>query len=271
MRGEACEIKLPGGSSTEKRFCTLQVCICAQPDRQNVKLEIIFRGKGKRVKPGTVEYEHYASLPNVNIMWQKKAWADERISMDWLMRFREQTLDQGEVLLGMDGHGAQTTAMCMDFMKAVGIQPAKTPANCTDCVSPVDRNVGQAIKLKIAKRYEAAYEANTASWDLPKKQGGLGDSRKRMLIATWASEAWEEFCSENQDCIRSAFVETGFLIAKDGSENGKICLWKKRREKGNPHLHFGNLAPDGTSYNFDRDYEEVDESIANDDIDLDRH
>jgi hypothetical protein len=266
MRGEACEVKLPGGSSTEKRFCTLQVCICAQADQQNVKLVIIFRGQGKRVKPGTVEYEHYASLDNVDIMWQRKAWADERVSMDWLMSFREQTLDQGEVLLGMDGHGAQTTQMCMDFMEMTGIQVAKTPANCTDCVSPVDRNVGQAIKLKIAKRYEAAYEANTASWDLPKKEGGLGDSRKRMLVATWASEAWDEFCRENQHCIRSAFVETGFLIAKDGSENMKVCLWKKRRVAGNPNLNFANVAPDGSSYNFDSNYE-ADNNIENDDID----
>jgi hypothetical protein len=175
--------------------------------------------------------------------------------------FREQTLDQGEVLLGMDGHGAQTTERCMAFMREMGIVCAKTPPNCTDCVSPVDRNVGQAIKLKMAKRYEAEYEANTASWDLPKKQGGLGDPRKRMLVARWASEAWDEFCRENQDCITSSFVETGFLIAKNGSENHKICLWKKRKIPNDPHLRFESIGPDGTRYNFDNEYE-IDEAAV---------
>jgi hypothetical protein len=261
MKAEPCEIKLPGGSGTEKRFCTLQVCICAQPDQQNVKLEIIFRGQGLRLKQS--EKDLYAALPNVTIRWQKKAWADERISLDWLEAFREQTVEQGEVLLGMDGHGSQTTERCMTFMQEMGIVCAKTPPNCTDCVSPVDRNVGQAIKLKMARRYEADYEANTDSWDLPKKQGGLGDSRKRMLIARWASEAWEEFCNENQGCIRSSFVETGFLIAKDGSENNKICLWRKRKIPNDPLLRYmyDSVAPDGTKYNFDNAYE-IDEAAV---------
>jgi hypothetical protein len=40
-----CEVKQPGGSGASKRFATLQLCICAQADRQVVKLELYFRGK----------------------------------------------------------------------------------------------------------------------------------------------------------------------------------------------------------------------------------
>ena len=43
-----------------------------------------------------------------------------------------------------------------------------------------------------------------------------------MLVARWVSESWTEFCQENQGCIRSAFVKTGFLLTKDGSENGLV-------------------------------------------------
>ena len=50
--------------------------------------------------------------------------------------------------------------------------------------------------------------------------------KKRMLVAQWASEAWAEFTTENHTCILHSFIKTGFLIAKDGSENGKIELRK---------------------------------------------
>jgi UDP-N-acetylglucosamine transferase subunit ALG13 len=50
-----------------------------------------------------------------------------------------------------------------------------------------------------------------------------------MLVATWTAEAWEEVCRDHHVMIRQAFVETGFLVAKDGSENGLIKLEATRR------------------------------------------
>jgi hypothetical protein len=242
MKNEPCEMAEPGGSGASKRFCTLQVCICAKADEQRVNIEIYFRGKGNRLSQ--VEKDFYATLPNINVRFQEKAWVNEIIAMEWLEYFREATLDQGEVLLGMDNHSSQRTPLCEAFMDLMNIVPAYTPANCTDCTSPVDRNVGQAIKLKIAKRYHETYRANKAQWELPKREGGLSNSRKRMLCAQWASEAWSEFCQDNQDCIRRAFVGTGFLVAKDGSENDKITLWKIKKGA------LTSVGPDGVQYNF---------------------
>ena len=61
----------------------------------------------------------------------------------------------------------------------------------------------------------------------PSKTGGLSRSDKRKLIVRWVSAAWEEMKRERQHCIKSAFVDTGILIAKDGSENNLITLWTK--------------------------------------------
>jgi hypothetical protein len=132
-----------------KRFCTLQITICADPTQQNVKLEIIFTTAGERLSDE--ERQCYANLPNVVIRFQDSAWADERISMQYLETFRQATIDQGEVLLGMDNHGAQSTPLCREFMAQMGIVPAYTPANCTDCVSPVDKNVAETLKKIIQK------------------------------------------------------------------------------------------------------------------------
>ncbi len=94
---------------------------------------------------------------------------------------------------------------------------------CTDCVSPVDCNVGRALKLKIAKRYNASYAAHKAAWEAPKRRGGLSDARKRMYVAEWASDAWREMCGAGgRHFIESSFVKTGFLLAKDGSANGNV-------------------------------------------------
>ena len=247
--GDACEIKEPGGTSSTKRMCTLQVCICAKADQQAMKLEVLFRGTGQKMK--VEEKQLYDSLaPIITVRFQKKAWADEDYMLQWFERFREQTLDLGEVLLGMDGHGSQKTPLCMAFMQAMSIIPAFTPANCTDCVSPVDSHVGQTLKLKIAKRYDAAYAANTAEWERPKKQGGLSAMKKRMLVAQWTAEAWQELCQQNQRLIRSAFVRTGFLIAKDGSENGLIQLWPVRKVRGQDR-RWSSTGPGGEIYSFD--------------------
>jgi hypothetical protein len=111
-------------------------------------------------------------------------------------------------------------------------------------VSPVDRNVGQAIKLKIAALYEEEYARNRVRWELPKREGGLGDSVKRMLVAKWTSQAWTEICATHYQLIRSAFVKTGFLLAKDGSENHLIELWKVRKDE------YRSVGPGGETYNF---------------------
>ena len=221
---------------SDKRFCTLQITICAEPSQQNVKLELIFNLGGER--RSEEERSCYDSLQNVVVRFQENAWADERVAMQYLETFRESTLHQGEVLLGMDNHGAQSTALCREFMAHMGIVPAYTPANCTDCVSPVDKNVAETLKKLIRKKYSSEFALHRDEWNV-----GLPESEKRQKVALWASEAWTEFCRDHQDCIKSAFVKTGFLLAKDGSENSKVCLWT---ENGRAT----NVAPDGTPYWF---------------------
>jgi hypothetical protein len=123
MKGEQCAIREPGGSGASKRFCTLQVTICADPwSGPQLKLELIFRGTGSRVS--VAERRHYRSLDSISVRWQPKAWCDEKIMMAYFADFREATLGLGEVLLGMDNHGAQKTPLCRDFMKIMGIQCA---------------------------------------------------------------------------------------------------------------------------------------------------
>ena len=243
MKAEQWEVVEPGGSGATKRFCTIHVTISAEADQQVVKIEIYFRGQGLRLTPE--ERDHFAGLGNVIVRFQAKAWSDSRVSWDYLMAFRKQTLHLGEVMLGMDNHGSQISPIHRKFMELMDVVPVMTPANCTDCVSPVDRNVGQALKLKIARRYDEAFSRDREKWESPPGHGGLSASVKRMLVATWVSEAWQEFCAKNKRCITSAFIKTGFLVVKDGTENSLIELFKLKR--GAP---FSARMPDGGTYDF---------------------
>jgi hypothetical protein len=67
---------------------------------------------------------------------------------------------------------------------------------------------------------QAYYDANQTIWD----EIGISKAQKRMLIATWTSVAWAELCDPKSPLIRAAFVDTGFLLAKDGSENKLVKL-----------------------------------------------
>jgi hypothetical protein len=251
--GEQCVVKQPGGSGASKRFCTLQICICADADFQCVKPEIYFKGKGHIE---AWEKEIYANLGNIITRFNSRAWSDEGTAIDALVAFREQTLHLGDVLLGMDGHKAQITPFCRAFMDLMGIRYGITTPNCTDVISPVDRHVGKVLKDKIHAKYEKALKSNARMWSLPAGQGGLSDARKRVLLATWTSEAWTELCRDNKHVITRAFVETGFLIAKDGSDRHEVRPYKRRKKRGRDHAApddehtYSNVSPEGLPYDF---------------------
>ena len=65
------------------------------------------------------------------------------------------------------------------------------------------------------------------------KEGGLSASDKRGLIVKWVDQAWREMQTERMHCINSAFVSTGVLIARNGSEDRLIRL----RPKDEPGMY----------------------------------
>ena len=96
-----------GASDDDKRFLTAQVCICGDPADQDCKLELIFRNPKDGEHIGDDELSYYEAFPDLKVRWQKKAWADTQIMLDWLIDFRASNLDKGEIALLMDNHGSQ--------------------------------------------------------------------------------------------------------------------------------------------------------------------
>jgi hypothetical protein len=207
-----------GASDDDKRFLTCQVCICGDPTDQDCKLEIIFRNPKDGEYLTQEELNYYETLSGIKVRWQAKAWADTQAMLDWLVAFRGSTLHKGEIALLMDNHGSQRVDEFCSLAELLQIQLVYTPANCTDCVSPVDRNVGKWIKTRAYQLQDEELEDND-DWS---KEDGLSKPKKRMLSAKWLSQAWLELMTEQHHLLDSAMVDTGVCIAADGSENHKI-------------------------------------------------
>ena len=213
--GEPCAVM---EKDSDKRFCSLQIAICADAKEMvNTKIDIIFNGQGLRIS--AAERAHYDALRNVRVRWQENSWADGVIMMQWYLDFREDTLHLGEVMLVLDNHGAQKTEACRRFMDAMDIIPVYIPPYCTDCISPVDCNVAVRIKQRVKVLFRAYEASQSDHW-----ADTITASEKRMLVAQWVSQAWSDFLREEGYIIEQSFVKTGVALAMDGSEDHLVKL-----------------------------------------------
>lgn len=214
-KGKVAELAI--GKELSMRICTLQLWINPLSSQmQKLPLEIIFFGTGKRTSRNAAELDFYDTMPNITVRWQKNAWCDEVVFVRSLAAFREATIDDGEVLLIMDRHGPQRTLYCKAFMRAMHIFTMYTPSLCTDRVAPIDHHVAQTLKTKMRKILKSRFTLDELL--------ELTAEERRMATARAASEAWRHMISHNHQLFYSAFVETGCMVAMDGSENCKIIL-----------------------------------------------
>jgi len=203
--------------------------------RQYVKPTLIFRGRaGPRSKlPWPAESVFYASLNNIRVAYQKNAWADQDFCEEEILEVAADIRAagvEGEVLIGMDNHSAQRTPYMLALYATLGLVPVFTSANCTDCISPVDHHVGRYIQTHMGRSYRTAVETSPEIWIASSANEELEDVQstsamaRRMLMAGWLSEAWADLTANHPNIIDSAFVKTGFLVAKDGSEDHLIDI-----------------------------------------------
>ena len=136
----------------------------------------------------------------------------------------------GEIMIGMDNHSAQRTEKMEQHYRELGFIPIYTAANCTDCISPVDHHIGRHIQAHMGRAYQRAVEANPEIWyassaDVEIEHAECRSAMARlMLMAQWLADAWDDLCINHPHMVVSAFVRTGFLVAKDGSEDGEIRI-----------------------------------------------
>ena len=106
----------------------------------------------------------------------------------------------------------------MQVLNDLHVYQVLKPATCADvaCTAPTDHNVGPGIKARMTVLYE-----EWVGWERA-GEPKVSASERRLLLARWVSVA--SLQANTESLIRQSFMETGFLLARDDSENHLIKM-----------------------------------------------
>ena len=109
---------------------------------------IIFRGTGTRIRKDEKLQWH----PEVDVYWQKCAWVNGKIAVDWVNgTFKDSIANlPGEHLLFLDNLGAHKEAPFEEALDALQVKRYMFPPNNTEHLQPVDAHVGRVSKKNLA-------------------------------------------------------------------------------------------------------------------------
>ena len=210
----------------EKRQATLHLTIRAEGP-QIVQPGVVFRGQGLVIS----DWEKSRYPDGVRVYFQPKAWVDTPV-MKCIVDDFLHDIDgvEGEVMYGMDNLGSHHNTGIKETLYDNNVYPVYTPSQCTDVVAPVDHHIGAWMKQCMSHLYEYELQHNLEVWE----DGGLTASERRVYIVNWVATAWEALKTKSE-FIRKSFVSTGWLLAKDGSENHLVKLKKWQQPYNFPH------------------------------------
>jgi hypothetical protein len=206
------------GSGLDKRQCSLQVCF--SPEDNTVKVGIIFRGTGTRIKAD----EKAAYHPSIDVYWQKNAWADRAVSVEWVQRTLAAAVGEEEFVLFCDNLLAQTSDEFLSAVRGINGIVWFRLKDATGMWQPVDSGMGALYKRLVGQIQDEwlEEEENIELW-LGNSERRLTASDRRILITQWVGKAHDRLLSADYDRTRyRCFEKTGCLITADGSADENI-------------------------------------------------
>jgi len=199
----------------DKRQATLQLCIRAT-GVQNVKPALVFRGKGNVSNEEKEKYDK-----RVDVYFQKNAWMDEEINMQWTNNTLIPGIgdDKEEKVLFADNVCFQQVKKFHETCRdEINTTVYMLPENHTDKIQPVDAGCGQMMKVKIGEALERWLEEKD---NLEKWHDRLSAKERRILLTQWTGEAWSHCCTDHH-FFKRLFEKTGCLMTADGSDDANI-------------------------------------------------
>ena len=201
-----------------KCFCTLIVCF--RPIEEPPKLEIISRGKGKRLS--AIEKPSWDK--DVDVHFQKGAWASTEFCLDWPKKtFKAIVKDTGNFILFLDNLKAHVEQSVMNSIKDLGRIRWFGVPNATDIWQLVDGGYAAALKTLINQELFSWLddEDNVEGWY--GAESHITASGKRILITMCAGNAYRQLNRPSYDKFRwRLFKKTGCLIIAYDSQDDKI-------------------------------------------------
>lgn len=208
------------GSGLDKRQCTLQMCF--SPEDNNCRIDIIFRGSGKRIADEEKQLYH----KDVDVYWQKNAWADLDFSLEWIKRTLKPAVENCglEFLLICDNLGCQVKEEFQQEIRKLNGIVHYGVSGATDIWQPVDAGAGHLLKQKVRQKQDEWLmdEENMNIW-MGNSEDKLTVSKRRILITHWVGDAYNILQGDNYaGFLRNCFEKTGCLLTADGSEDEKV-------------------------------------------------
>ena len=190
-RGLATQVQ-PGRKKEKNRISTVLACNAIGTDR--LQVWIIGRNKMPR------------ALRNINVStmggewrWNKKAWMDTTIMVEWLQSFYSHIGTIREVLLTMDNLSAHITALELS-PPPPNIRVAFLPKNSTSRFQPLDQGIIQSFKSHYRRQWLAymldCYESDRNPLD----------NMNIHLAIRWMLRSWNNYISNTTiyNCFRKS-------------------------------------------------------------------
>mmetsp|Transcript_35205 Transcript_35205/g.86357 ORF Transcript_35205/g.86357 Transcript_35205/m.86357 type:complete len:924 (-) Transcript_35205:243-3014(-) len=216
------------GQAMDKRTASIQICIRAEtppdmrppgyvrPTQPNICL--IFRGQGNAEAAESAAYH-----PDVDVLWQPKAWSDRPTHLKWLegpwKRHCDADGEETERLLFMDNLDSQIYPENIAVAKRMNTLPWFLVKDGTELVQPIDQGFGREIKREMDTLTLEWLEDddNLALWE-----SGFSASDVRVMLTQWVGEAYRRVLQD--DTVWKYFQRTGCLMTLDGSGDAGIKL-----------------------------------------------
>ena len=181
------------GSGLNKRQCTIQITRAAG---EQPRIAIIFRGAGKIVRAD----EKLAWHRDVDVYWQKNAWADTEFSINWAQNtLAKSVADLERFALFLDNLTAQESdsfKKAVSDLKDVNWYGLK---NANDLCQVIDAGLAQMLKILVGHKHRSWLDEgeNAERWY------GHGQpfsaSERRILITDWVGDAWNTLSGPDYD------------------------------------------------------------------------
>jgi hypothetical protein len=144
---------------------------------------IVFKGKAG----GSIERELKDFPTSCKFIVQENAWTDERVMLHWvdtILRPYVETAPAGIVpYLLLDKYKCHYQGSVANAIEDLGVEWDIIPGGCTGLVQPIDVGIGKPWKYRTRNRME--------EWIMTQTTDRVKPKEARMLVATWAAEAWE--------------------------------------------------------------------------------
>ena len=176
---------------------------CFRSESKQPRISVIFRGLGKRISA----VEKASWHPDVNVYFQKNAWADTEFCVKWAKGTLKPFVE-GRFVLFLDNlEGQIAEEFKTEVANADGVCWYGLPG-ATDIWQPVDAGYAELLKVKVRQAHYKwlDFDENADKWY--GEDNRFTASERRILITHWVGEAYNALVDE------PVKMKTKFKISK---------------------------------------------------------